>query len=110
MISGSKQKFVVRAKDPENKVVQYSLVNSEAKKQISITKSGVLEIPSTVTGEFNITIRATVLCGVFTDQKFTIEPLQCPCKEYCKWKGGNETGRNSTDIECVCPAGCTGER
>ena len=111
-IKGHTQKFNVRAKDPENKVVEYSLLHSETKNKFSISKSGMLEIRSTIVGKFKITIRANDICGAFTDQEFTIESMGCPCEGYCRWKmvDDGETGQNSTEIECVCPKGCTGVR
>ena len=62
-------------------------------------------------GEIKITIRATDICGVYVDQDFTVESLQCPCeghnKGYCKWKNVDSI---SKELDCVCPKGCTGDR
>ena len=59
----------------------------------------------TKTGQFKVTIRATDICGVYTDQEFIIESVQCPCEGYCRWKDAG-----SIEFECVCPEGCTGEQ
>ena len=110
-IKGNAQKFNVRVKDPENKIVELSLLHPETKNKVSISKSGMLEVQPTVVGEFKIAIRATDICGAYTDQEFTIESMGCLCEGYCRWKiDDGETGRNSTDVECVCPKGCAGKR
>ena len=61
-------------------------------------------------GEIKITIRATDICGVYTDQEFTVESLQCSCEGFCRLKGDSENGKSSAESECVCPKGCSGEK
>ena len=73
------------------------------------TKDGLLTFKPSEIGESRVTIRATDICGAFTEQEFTFEALKCPCEGLnggsCRF---NET--DPTQMECVCPPGCTGER
>ena len=94
--------------DPENKTVTYQITGNPHK-GLSITKDGKLTYQSQKLDQFKITIRATDMCGAYTDQEFTIEPLRCPCGGRCRWKESDNDG-SSPEMECVCPEGCTGEK
>ena len=110
VIKGNTSIYNIYATDPNNKGVEYSISFSDSAVEVSISKSGLLEITSNNAGKFNITIRATDICGAYADQVFIIESLKCPCEGhnndgYCKWRNSD-----SNELECVCPDGCTGER
>ena len=109
MAKGNTSTYNIFAKDPENMAVEYSISLSDSVVKASISESGFLELESDSVGQFKITIRATDYCGAYSDQEFTIKSLQCPCEGhndegYCNWNS------DSTELECVCPTGCTGER
>ncbi|XP_066927181.1 von Willebrand factor D and EGF domain-containing protein-like [Clytia hemisphaerica] len=101
--------YVILAEDPERKnQITYSTVGESNGFAISST-SGLLSYKPTKIGETQVTIRATDICGAFTDKEFTFEALKCPCEGLnggsCRF---NETDR--MQLECVCPQGCTGEK
>ena len=109
-INGNNETYQINGNDPENKGLFYSIVGS-THDEFSMSNSGLLKFRSTGIGEYSLIIRATDMCGAFTDQKLLIESLQCPCEGYnggyCKWSNGNSTA-NDKYIDCICPTGCSG--
>lgn len=103
-IKNQENVFVINAMDPENKSVTYQIIGNP-RQDLSLINNGTLTFKPTENGEVKFTIRATDICGAYTDQEIIISTLQCPCEGYCRRKDGN-----STELECVCPKGCTGEQ
>ena len=76
-----------------------------------MTDNGTVFFKPNRIGPYTLTIRATDICGAFTDQNIVIDSLQCPCEGYvfggvCKLIQDGD----SIDVECVCKNGCSGEK
>ena len=101
--------YIILAQDPERKSYIVYSIAGESNGFVISSNSGHLSYKPSKNGVSKITIRATDICGAFTDQEFTFEALKCPCEGLnggsCRF---NET--DQTQMECVCPQGCTGKK
>ena len=108
VFKGQDNELQIVGTDPENKTITYG-ISGNPQQTVTIADNGTVFLKPNRIGQFTLTIRATDICGAFTDQELVIDSLQCPCEEqnggYCIF----EDTLNYT-FECICPEGCTGPR
>lgn len=68
--------YVVKASDPDNDTLLFSLEEGPEGMSINST-TGIVQWAAEVTGTYPVTVRATDPSGLFAEQNFTVEVLGC---------------------------------
>ncbi|XP_066919364.1 von Willebrand factor D and EGF domain-containing protein-like [Clytia hemisphaerica] len=101
---GQTLRFTVPVTDPEQKRLKFNLVGTTPD-NMEISSAGVITWTAARENKtYNVRIRATDICGNFSEATYMFESVSCPCERL----NGAKCGAYP-NVTCQCPKGCIGE-
>ncbi|XP_066919363.1 von Willebrand factor D and EGF domain-containing protein-like [Clytia hemisphaerica] len=104
VFNGQTLRFAVPVADPEQKKLVYNFVGI-IPKNMEISTAGIITWkPIKANESYNVTIKASDICGNTSQATYKFESVNCLCEEL----NGAKCGAYP-DESCQCPKGCMGE-
>eukprot|EP00111_Clytia_hemisphaerica_P012530 TCONS_00036835-protein len=97
-------RFTVPVTDPEQKILKFNFVG-RTPDNMEISSAGVITWTAAKENKtYNVRIRATDICGTFSEATYMFESVFCPCEKL----NGAKCGAYPS-VNCQCPKGCMGK-
>ena len=109
-IVGERLPIQLKASDPDNRPIKFSLIRSTANSGYTFTSTGLLKCDVTSRDSKEFTFKVTDECNATDVITVTIRIVVCPCKNGGKCLPHPYYPRGSGVYTCQCPVGFTGDK
>ncbi|KAK3755691.1 hypothetical protein QZH41_008932 [Actinostola sp. cb2023] len=100
----------LKASDPDNRPVTYSLLSTTASSVYIFSSTGLLQWKVTSQDNKDFTFKVTDECNATDTITVTVRIVVCPCKNGGKCVPKSSYPRGSGQYSCQCPQGFSGDK